>query len=52
MGVHDVPGDGKAQACAAGLARARRVHAIEALENAGLLGLRNANASVGTVIAT
>src|SRR5580704_18876750 len=39
-------GDGQPEACAPGFAGARDIHAVEALENAGLVGLRNADASV------
>src|SRR2546421_11002972 len=42
-----MPGDGEAQAGAAGFAGARGVHAVEALENARLLGFGDADAGVG-----
>ena len=46
----DVFGDGKAQAGAARFARTGRIHAIEALENSFLIGERNSDAGVATVI--
>src|SRR5437868_128301 len=46
MRFHNVTGDGKAQAGAAGLARTRGVHPIEAFKDALLLGLRDTNARI------
>jgi len=47
MHFDDVLGDGQAQAGAASLARARRVHAIEALEDARLVRGGDADAGIG-----
>src|SRR5271165_4354592 len=46
MSFDQVFGDGQAQASPAGLTGTRSVHAIESLENAGLIGLRNADAGI------
>ena len=47
VGFYDVLGDGEAEAGAADFARAGGVHTIEALEDAFLIGERNADAGVG-----
>ena len=47
MGFDDVLGDREAQPCAAGFARTRGVHAVEALKNSFLIGQRNSDAGVG-----
>src|SRR5260370_42538889 len=44
---NEMLGDCQAEASAAGFARAGRVHSIEALEDARLVGSGNADASVG-----
>src|SRR5579885_3573985 len=47
MGFHEMPGYGEAESGAAGLAGARGIHAIEALENPGLIAFWNADTGVG-----
>ena len=47
VNFHDVLGDRQSQAGAARFARARRIHAVEALENALLVGKRNSDAGIG-----
>ena len=47
VGFYDVFGDGEAEAGAADFAGAGCVHAIEALEDALLIGERDADAGIG-----
>src|SRR5882757_5267913 len=44
---YQVFGDGQPQACATDFAGARDVHTVKALEDAGLVGFRNADTGVG-----
>src|SRR5260370_14239635 len=47
MSLNDVLGNGQSQASAPAFTRARRVHTIEALENPGLLSMRDSDTGIG-----
>jgi hypothetical protein len=46
MHVNEMFGDGQTETGASGFARTCDIHAVEALEDAGLVGFRNADSGV------